>query len=265
MFTATPGRLPATGQPVIHGVQLPAGRRIAPFDASDSPVAWISQERLPATELEPVVAALVAAFPFTGLWPLIADGLGDLDRPWFDGEFAGPDHRALTAREILDGSFRRSLYGDDLVLDEDAFESPLQFTEFADPVDGPNLQPHDIGLDEDGALLLVPVDRPANVPKVLGWLGPTNYDLVGEPLSAVLRSWEERFGAVPIAITFDSLTLLVPRAPRRKRFSRKGDTQLRLLAAEHYALCPDNIDQGMDPNDYVAGLAHWGAWEFWWD
>ncbi|WP_418004410.1 DUF4253 domain-containing protein [Mycobacterium sp. PDNC021] len=35
--------------------------------------------------------------------------------------------------------------------------------------------------------------------------------------------------------------------------------------AEHYAFCPDNIDQGMSPDAFRLGLAEWPYWNFWWD
>ena len=37
----------------------------------------------------------------------------------------------------------------------------------------------------------------------LGWLGAANYDYDAAEMSAVLRSWEERFGAVPVCLDFD--------------------------------------------------------------
>ncbi|WP_448221845.1 DUF4253 domain-containing protein [Gordonia iterans] len=264
MPTATPGPLPSDGSPILAGIQLPPGRAIAPEAAPNAPVAWISSQVLPEPEITGLLRTLMAAYGQTGLWPLHAQGRDGLRQPWLDGEFAGFDPRTFTARQVLDGSFRASLYDDDRDL-FDEFEPEFRFTDFADPVEGPAADPADVGVDEPGALLLVPVDRPANVPKALGWWGPINYDLAGEPVSAVLRSWEERFGTVPVSLTPDSLTLCVPRHPRRKRFSRQGDQQLRLLAAEHYAFCPDNVDQGLDAEDYVNGLNDWNYWEFWWD
>ncbi|MFT3661239.1 MAG: DUF4253 domain-containing protein [Gordonia sp. (in: high G+C Gram-positive bacteria)] len=271
MFTATPGSLPADGTPVLADVSLPPGRRIAPEESPDTPVAWISSAVLPADEITALVRALIAAFPITGVWPMHAQGLGhtadDLDRPWFDGEFDGPDDRTFTAQQVLDGSFRGDLY--DALDEDDEFEPELRFTVLADAVDGPDADPAEIGFDEPGALLLVPADRPANTVRELGWYGPANHDLVGEPVSAVLRSWEDRFGALPIAIAFDTLTLFVPRPPRRSEEGANdggaNDDRLRLLAAEHYAFCPDNIDQGLAADDYIEGLNTWTHWAFWWD
>jgi hypothetical protein len=109
-----------------------------------------------------------------------------------------------------------------------------------------------------GALLLVPVSRAADVPKAIGWLGPVNHGLSGEDVSAVLRSWEERFGAVLVSIGFATLVVQVARRP-------ESEKQLSSLVGEHHAFCPDNIDQGMAPETYFDGIAEWTPWSFWWD
>jgi hypothetical protein len=89
-------------------------------------------------------------------------------------------------------------------------------------------------------LMLVPVNRPADVGSVLG-PGLTEY-LSDDEITAVLRSWEERFGAVVSVMTPSTLALAVGAPPR-------DDDQARRLAAEHAALMPD-----ADPED-LQGLA----------
>lgn len=128
----------------------------------------------------------------------------------------------------------------------------------AAPVDDCELVAGQLEPASDGGLMLVSVDRPADVPKALGWLGPVNYDLSGESVSAVLRSWEDRFGATLVGIGFDTLTVQVGRSPQ-------SDDQVSKLVTEHYAFCPDNIEQGMDLSDYTANLPNWSHWQFWWD
>jgi hypothetical protein len=73
----------------------------------------------------------------------------------------------------------------------------------------------------------VRVTRPADVPAALGWLG-AGPDPVG--VSAVLRSWEERFGALLVAITADELRFAVAVPPRTRH-------ECLAVAAEHVALC----------------------------
>ncbi|MGC7358384.1 DUF4253 domain-containing protein, partial [Mycobacteroides abscessus subsp. massiliense] len=74
---------------------------------------------------------------------------------------------------------------------------------------GPDVDLQALQVAEPGALLLVPVARPADVPAALGWWGGTNYCLTGTDFTAVLRSWEDRFGAVLISIGFDTMTVRV--------------------------------------------------------
>lgn len=64
-----------------------------------------------------------------------------------------------------------------------------------------------------GDLVVVPVDRPADIPAAIGWRGMINSrdDVVG--LSAVLRSWEERFGALLIGMSLSTLELAVAEPP----------------------------------------------------
>ncbi|MFB7465887.1 DUF4253 domain-containing protein [Streptomyces sp. NPDC056224] len=109
-------------------------------------------------------------------------------------------------------------------------------------------------------LALVAAGRPADVPTAMGWCGPTNHENDTALMSAVLRSWEDRFGARVVALGFDELHVSVAAPPR---------TLVRSLpvAAEHFAFAPDNIWQGSGSirayaDEAVTGAAHWG---FWWD
>ncbi|MFD0353839.1 DUF4253 domain-containing protein [Streptomyces sp. NPDC127110] len=109
-------------------------------------------------------------------------------------------------------------------------------------------------------LALVPAGRGADVPAAIGWCGPTNHDNDTARISAVLRSWEGRFGARVLAIGFARLDLSVAAPPRTL-------AEALPVAAEHFAFCPDNVWQGSGTvRDYAAealvGEAHWS---FWWD
>jgi hypothetical protein len=55
-------------------------------------------------------------------------------------------------------------------------------------------------------------------------------------VSAVLRSWEDRFGAVLVGLSFGTMTLLVTRPPT-------SDDEALRVAAEVAALCPDALWQ----------------------
>jgi hypothetical protein len=231
VFSADAGKLPAADTPSLAGITLPPGRIVHAGPGGRLHVAWISAAILPAEHLTDLIRRLAAAFAHTGLWPLRAVGLhdDDLDRPWGHGELEGP-------------------------VGEIPHVSPLRVA--APATSGPELAAEELTVDA-GALLLVPAGRPADVVAALGWWGATNHDRSGAEISAVLRSWEERFGAVLVSLGFDTMVVEVPRRP--------GPREVDGLLREHYALCPDVIDQGLEADAYRAGLMEWTHWHFWWD
>lgn len=106
---------------------------------------------------------------------------------------------------------------------------------------------------------LVRVDRPADVPAALGWSGMINTtdDIAG--ISAVLRSWEERFGARLVVLEFDALVLAVAKPPTTKGRALR-------LAAEHRAFCRYNFTQQPgDLREFAEDLLNRPFWRFWWD
>jgi hypothetical protein len=110
-----------------------------------------------------------------------------------------------------------------------------------------------------GRLGLVSVTRPADVLARIGWKGPLNHFSDMGQLSAVLRSWEDRFGAYLIGVGFHTLMLGVERAP-------STHAQAIALAAEHFAACSDSIYQGAGSlEDYADELIGAEGWTFWWD
>jgi hypothetical protein len=107
---------------------------------------------------------------------------------------------------------------------------------------------------------LVPVGRGADVPAAIGWSGAINHLPDAGVLSAVLRSWEDRFGARLLALETDRLHLSVAAPPRTT-------AEALAVAAEHFALCPDTVWQGYGTLRGYAeeGLLGTPHWTFWWD
>jgi hypothetical protein len=107
---------------------------------------------------------------------------------------------------------------------------------------------------------LVAADRPADIPAAIGWLGLTNlpldHSLLG--LCAVLRSWEDRFGAVLIDVGFADLRLLVQRPPRSLQAAER-------IAAEHFALADECTEGNRTVSSIAASLVDAPIWTFWWD
>ncbi|MFD0855438.1 DUF4253 domain-containing protein, partial [Actinomadura adrarensis] len=106
---------------------------------------------------------------------------------------------------------------------------------------------------------LVPAARGADTLTVAGWDGPCNHTNYTQEISAVVRSWEDRFGARVVAVGFDVLMLSVAAPPETYKHALH-------VAAEHLAFCPDNIRQGVGTlEEYAKGLVGADNWSFWWD
>ena len=188
---------------------------------------------------------LAAAFPETGLWPLQLEFLTPDDgRPWRSSEF-GPSEETATSNvaDILT-----------------AWSATGPVDELADAVQDPTttaITPSGFGF-EPAALGLVPVERPADVIARIGWWGAANYDQSPAELSAVLRSWEERFGAHVTRLGFSSMYISVTRPPTDRLTTQA-------LAVEHYAWCPALAEFGIPIDEYAAGLDASLEWFCWWD
>src|SRR4029079_16807335 len=113
-----------------------------------------------------------------------------------------------------------------------------QFPGLAEPTPGERPTSLDaIVARAQGHLGLVAVNRPADALDAVGWMGAANYD--GDPLdmSTVHRSWEVRFDAYLVGLGHDTMQIAVGRPPRDLAAATA-------IAAEHFAFCPDNIQQG---------------------
>ncbi|MDX3752349.1 DUF4253 domain-containing protein [Streptomyces sp. AK08-02] len=111
------------------------------------------------------------------------------------------------------------------------------------------------GLDEC-RLVLVPAGRGSDALALLGW----SVDAPLALLCALLRSWEDRFGAQVMAVSGSELRVSVARPPvEAERVNR--------LALEHVLSTADNIvDDPPTPfPEYAAALPGRTRWSFWWD
>ena len=105
-------------------------------------------------------------------------------------------------------------------------------------------------------LALVPARRSADVPAIVGWAAEAPLPL----LTALLRSWEERFGARVVSGFGGALTVSVARPPLDVPHAEQ-------LALEHVLSTADNIvDDPPTPfPEYANGLVGRHQWRFWWD
>jgi hypothetical protein len=108
---------------------------------------------------------------------------------------------------------------------------------------------------KDPRLALAPVRRSADIPAAIGWSGAVNYEDDTGRLCAVLRSWEDRFGARLVALTYGELFLSVAAPPTTP-------AEAEAITDEHSAFSPDTTD---DLTEYAERLIGSRIWSFWWD
>ncbi|MFG2790635.1 DUF4253 domain-containing protein [Streptomyces sp. NPDC048419] len=243
------------------GLRLPSGVLV---DATDDgpwhePLLWLAGGRAEPGEW----TALRQTAPRHGLLPVVLDvGQGH----------GGPELWELTpggmsypgdhdAEEVLEEFW-------DEYAEEDADWAGLARTPHT-----PGAEPEAVAADvveslldgggplKEPRLALVPARRSADIPTAIGWMGPANHENDTARLSAILRSWEDRFGIRVVALGFDTLLVSVAAPPTTL-------AEAQALAAEHHAFCPDNVDQGNDPTFTAYAerqLLNRPAWFFWWD
>jgi len=265
--------VPDEGELQLDTVRLPPGRVLRSDDDEGEPVAWMTRAAVP----EPLRAwsELSALHGQTGLVPILvpADGSHPLRNACRDTDPVADVDR-VDAAVILEyrwaDSFPRPWQVGPQWDEEWQFarERAAPFTSrypgLAPAVEAalaPDALEEVLRLLPTVGIALVPADRPADVLTVLGWC-PGNWSdafPVTAPvaLAAVLRSWEERFGARLLALTHDQAWLLVERPP--------PDLDAALpVAAEHWVFCDEPA--GRQPvRTTAADIIDAPLWYFWWD
>jgi hypothetical protein len=274
--------VPEDGDLQIGSVRLPAGRRIRAGYGSGGPVAWATIEPVP--DAGRVWAELSQAHAQTGLVPFLLSGLapGDTQRPWEKNEFRDPDDVTgldhLDAAVLLQEWWRgQTTEYDDYDEEDEGYEdedfvryltrdlapfSRRQFPGLA-PAEEPKLDAGDLdpALCALGAARvgLVPASRPADALAMLGWDGAANRGASALPIAAVLRSWEDRFGARLLRVGFAEISVLAQQPPRTLESAQR-------LAAEQWAFCSECAGEGLhDVPRITASLMNSPIWTFWWD
>ncbi|WP_084957683.1 DUF4253 domain-containing protein [Thermoactinospora rubra] len=238
---------------------LPPGEVMCADDGR--PAFWMSHT--PATGA--LWAALRAEHPRSGLWPLL---LEESAQPWSVARVA-PDDPMLIDHFTAEGFMAE-------VWQEWVAQAPEEALGEIEPFGA--LCP---GLAEAGVLAAdpdlvaewyakelaqrgMPIGlaagaRGADALVTLGWQGPLHHNEWIVPMAAVVRSWEDRFGARVVCLGFNTLEMSVAAPPTDLDHAVH-------VAAEHWAFCPDNILQGSgDLRGYAEEIVGRHAWSFWWD
>ncbi len=225
------------GDATVAGVHLGFGSRIGD-------TGWVTNGPVPSSG--EAWARIAEAFPTTGLWPIeveISFGPGMPLRP----EELQPTDVSVVDNLVAAEVFER-LWSETAFARVDGWPEAFPGLATADFAE----RPAPIGETAyDSYLLLVPVHRPADVPAVLGWTMP--YATSGE-LSAVLRSWEDRFGW-----RLQSLSL-GPMRVARGSMSLDDANEFKLLA-EMVALGPEFMAD-LAPSELLAYGFDWAQPEF---
>jgi hypothetical protein len=201
---------------------------------------------------------------------VLVSGLpGEPGRPWDAGEFGERQDTAaidgLDAAGLLAGWWWEvpdEEYESDADLRDLLGPYGPRFPGLAPPVTreaGPELTRRALGqYTRDARIGLVPAARPADVLARLGWEGACNSRTAAQ-IAAVLRSWEDRFGARLLEVGFADIRLLVTRPPQTLEAAWP-------IAAEHFAFSDEAGRTGLRGVTQIApALVSNPFWHFWWD
>lgn len=235
------------------------------------PVLWVTDDLLNDDEAGRLWASLLPRHRETGLWPLLLGNLDHLGRPWHAGELVlVPPSRVEEVNvgewlaegwgEAFDEEFRED---DEEPFPFDAWPGPAPTSE---PGADPDLRAVEVATSPSGVrdmltgtghgpfLGLVPARDGAEAVIASGWPADAGH----EAITAVLRTWQERFGVRVCSLGFDTLNVTVAWPPRTLEHARR-------VAAEHYAFCPDHRQQEYGFEEYAAAIVGAPVWSFWWD
>ncbi len=277
----TPPGLPAELQELFSdqdpnrtlSVPLPPGRLVRGDEGDDDqPALWVSD----APITPQLWQSLRAERPRSGLTPLLLDHLdGDASRPWDAGELwpgdmteAGDHDPGVLLAEWWDEYTDYDEESDDLTRAERLAVTAPFGRQWPGLLAGKawSVDP-DAHADLCAArfqrskphlrLGLVAAERGSDAIAVAGWSGAVNYANDAAELSAVLRSWEDRFGARVIGVGFAELHVSVAAPPATHE-------EAQAMAAEHFAFCPDNVWM-TSLLSYAEEIVGQPVWDFWWD
>lgn len=288
--------LPEDGPARVGGVPLPAGQRVfgmggqrlyragrgGPYLYEEPPpdyraryeqsAAWVTSA--PMADAGDAWLALSAVHLETGLVPVLLSDAGVMEGVCGQAfGFNGPEDTGL-----IGAMDPRSVLAAQWDLEEEEYRDP-DLIGLRAPFRGafPGLAPAQqerlpaaalraaVIAEQPAYLGLVAASRAADIPAAVGWTG-FGSDQPGSPqarsleISAVLRSWEARFGARPLRIGCDTIMrVLVERPPATMEAAIQ-------VAAEHLAFASEYGGRaGWPVSEYAAELAGQPAWHFWWD
>jgi len=263
--------VPADGPVRLGSVQLPEGRQLSDWD-DDAPLLWATTEPAPAAGS--VWRALTDLHRDTGLVPILLAFLGEghEGRPWDEREFDEECDPALA--DGLDAGAVLAEVWPSSASDPDDLD-PAWVAEFAPYGPGfPGLAPAPdrpltgaglaaaLGWFGPARIGLVPASRPADVLCLVGYNGTVNPYRTPVKLVAVVRSWEDRFGAVLVQVGFAHIRLLARRPPRTVPDALAVAAELWTMCDEFWTIGnPETaVDSIQDIAEYILDIPIWSLW-----
>ncbi|MEV4218010.1 DUF4253 domain-containing protein [Nonomuraea sp. NPDC049725] len=250
------------------GIAVPEGGMVWPDPGytgqgpAARPAFWMSDEPVSGADWR----RFHAEHPRSGLWPVLLD---ESAQPWSVGQVV-PDEPVQIDHFTADG-FMAEVWQEwvSQMPAQDALDELDPYGAICPglaPPGTPVAHPDEVAawyagvLAERGMPLgLVAAPRGADALAVMGWQGALHHNEWMVPLAAVVRSWEERFGARVVGVGFNTLELSVAAPPVEPEHAMR-------VAAEHWTFCPDNVVQGPgDLRGYAQQIIGEHAWSFWWD
>lgn len=270
-----PEVLPQDGSLTIGTAEIPRGRRIKagvsgePQPDGETEVMWMTDSQLDEPgrtwwnlrSNSPLIPVLLDAL----------DGPQEVEeprRPW-DSELVIWDTEVLGTETVAESL--EKLWSEN---DEDPFvrEQMLPFTEFpglatAETDSLPSAEIERAVKSAPKAWLgLVPAKRPADVPLHIGWFATSDAFVLGpwtpSTFTAVLRSWEDRFGASVFRLGFAEMRLLVTRPPRSIEAALTIASEFFDVASEFHCEDGGATNSVQKMAECIVG-SPW--WTFWWD
>jgi hypothetical protein len=265
-------RVPADGPVRLGSMQLPVGRQLSGW-YDDAPLLWATSEPVPDAGL--VWQVLADMHQDTGLVPfLLAFMAGHQGRPWDEGELNARCDLAtvdrLDATTVLAQSWAGSVpSAGELEREPDfaAMFAPygLQFPGLARGQDQALTEAElaqALGWFGPARIGLVPAARPADVLALVGYNGTVNGYGTPEDLSAALRSWEDRFGAVLVEVGFDHIRMVVRRPPRTLPDAQAVAAELWAMCDEFWPIDPPGtaVRSVEDIAELIVNIPVWSMW-----
>lgn len=173
---------------------------------------------------------------------------------------------AILRQEKMDAeALLKEWYDDNMEMDEDGSWGEEELSEeMPEEAEVLDCLTSFVGYSGDGIeetiLFEIPVQNPW---EVIAWMpmGGWNECPAASEMMEVCRYWYEKYGAVPAAFSHDTLEFMLDRPVDDEETAYQ-------LAREHYAFCPDRVDQGTATGtirEVAECIRLSRVWFFWWD